>query len=390
MSVSSTRSRVAAWSALAAYVAITGLAVELVVVQGASADSLGALGFAAFAAVGVLIALRRPRNAVGWLLLAIAILFAAVNAGEGWVEVGNPGRVAVAYPTSWGTNVWFTLGIVVLPLVFPDGRLLSRRWRLVLWLAVADLVLGTASAMLKPGPLELQQSSGIDNPFGIEGGLPEALRVAEIPVGATALLLAGASVVLRFRRSQGLERQQLKWFALVGVLTAACLAVAIFFNTLVQVDGYDTIAVVGWLTGLALLGIGLPLATGFAIFRHRLYDVDVVIRRTLVYGALTATLGALYLGLVLLIGLAVGTSNLAIAISTLAVAALARPVRARIQAGVDQRFYRRRYDAGRTLEAFSTRLRDELDLETLAADLRGVVRDTVQPAHVSVWLRRPR
>jgi hypothetical protein len=381
--------RVAAWGALAAYVAITALAVELVVVQGASTDSLGALGFAAFAAVGVLIALRRPRNAVGWLLLAIAILFAAVNAGEGWVEVDNPGRVGVAYPTSWGTNVWFTLAIIVLPLVFPDGRLLSRRWRLVLWLAVADLVLATASAMLTPGPLELQRSS-IDNPLGVEGGLPEALRVAEIPLGAAALLLAGASVVLRFRRSHGLERQQLKWFALVGVLTAVCLAVAIFFGTVLQADGYGPIAVVAWLTGLALLGIGLPLATGFAIFRHRLYDVDVVIRRTLVSGVLTVTLGALYLGLVLLIGLAVGRSNLAIAISTLAVAALVRPARARIQAAVDQRFYRRRYDAVRTLEAFGARLRDELDLETLAADLRGVVRETVQPAHVSVWLRSER
>jgi hypothetical protein len=286
--------------------------------------------------------------------------------------------------------VWFSLGIIVLPLLFPDGRLLSRRWRLVLWLAVADLALGMASAMLKPGPLELQQSSGIDNPLGVAGGLSDALRIAELPIGATALILAGASVVVRFRRSRGVERQQLKWFALVGVSTATCLAVAVFFGTVLQIERYNPIAVVAWLTGLALLGFGLPIATGFAIFRHRLYDVDVVIRRTLVYGALTATLGAFYLGLVLLIGLAVGRSNFAIAVSTLAVAALVRPARARIQAAVDQRFYRRRYDAGRTLEAFGSRLRDELDLEALAADLRGVVHDTVQPAHVSVWLRSPR
>jgi hypothetical protein len=378
--------RVSAWGALAAYVAITALAVELVAVQGASADSLGALGFAGFAVVGTLIALRQPRNAVGWLLLVVAIAFAAVNAAEGWVEVGNPGRVAVAGVASWGTNVWFSLGIIILPLLFPDGRLPSPSWRPVLWLAVADLVLSVSSGMLMPGPLELQQSSGIDNPLGVEGGLAGALSDVEVPGGATALVLAGASVVVRFRRSRGLERQQLKWFALVGVTTAACLAVAVFSSTLLD-DGYEPIAVVAWLTGLALLGIGLPIATGFAIFRHRLYDVDVVIRRTLVYGALTATLGALYLGLVLLIGLAVGRSNLAIAVATLAVAALVRPARARIQAGVDQRFYRRRYDAGRTLEAFGARLRDELDLETLAADLRGVVRETVQPAHVSVWLR---
>ena len=229
---------------------------------------------------------------MGWLLLVVAIAFAAVNAGEGWVEVGNPGGVAVAGPASWGTNVWFALGIVVLPLLFPDGRLVSPRWRLVLWLAVLDVVLSVSSAMIKPGPLELQQSSGIENPLGVEGGLYKTLAAVEVPIGAVVLILAGASVVVRFRRSRGLERQQLKWFALVGVSTAACLAVAILFGTILADHRYNAIAVTGWLTGLALLGIGLPLATGFAIFRHRLYDVDVVIRRTLVYGALTATLGA--------------------------------------------------------------------------------------------------
>ena len=382
--------RLLAWSALAVYAAATATAIGIVVGQGASADALGGLGFVGFAAVGTLIALRRPGNAVGWLLLCVAIIFAAINAGEAWVEVGNPGRVWVAWPTNWAANLWFSTALVILPLVFPDGRLPSPRWRPVLWLGITDLVLGATSAALYPGPLELQLTPGIENPVGVSGGIPEALRSIDIIVGGVALVLAAAAVVVRFRRSSGVERQQLKWFALIGIAAAACLSVAILVGSVFNLHEYDAIAVAGWLSGLALLGIGLPVATGIAIFRHRLYDVDVVIRRTLVYGALTVTLGAVYLGLVLLIGLAVGRSGFAVAASTLAVAGLFRPLRARIQAAVDRRFYRSRYDAGRTLEAFGTRLRDELDLETLAADLRGVVRDTVQPAHVSVWLRSPR
>ena len=196
------------------------------------------------------------------------------------------------------------------------------------------------------------------------------------------IALAAASVLVRRRRARGVERQQLELVLAVGAIVGAVVVL-------------DMCTWLLWSHGalqvrMAVLGLAFaafPAAAGVAILRYRLYDIDVVINRALVYGALTATLGATYLALVLLVGLAVGRSNLAIAVSTLAVAALFRPLRARFQGGVDRRFYRRRYDAAQTLEAFGVRLRDELDLDALGTDLRGVVRDTVQPAHVTLWLR---
>jgi hypothetical protein len=384
---------IAAWTLLAIYVALAAAAVALVVFQGASADALGALGFAGFAGVGTLIALRRPNNAVGWLLLTIAITFAGGEVGMDYVEeASNPARVSVAWMMSWSEYVWFWLAVVFLPLLFPHGRLPSRRWRPALWLGGAGLALGAVGSALTPGPFELREGSRIDNPLGVDGGVPEALGLISTLAQVIAVVLAAASLVVRFRRARGVERQQLKWFAYVGFLALACLSIAMVGNSLSGGDApaLTALAVVGWLTGLTLVGLGLPAATGLAILRHRLYDVDVVIRRTLVYAALTITLGATYLGLVLLVGLAVGRSGFAVAVSTLAVAALFRPALGRIQAVVDRRFYRRRYDAARTLEAFGLRLRDELDLEALAADLRGVVDQTVEPAHVSLWLRSPR
>ena len=381
--------RAAAWGLLAVYVALAAAAVVLVAFEGADADALGAVLFGAFAGVGTLIALRRPDNAVGWLLLGTAIFFAAGEVGEAYVvEPPHPGQVWVAWLSTFTTNLWFSLALIFLPLLFPDGRLPSPRWRPVLWLGVASVVSGAVGTAIAPGALELRQSSGIDNPLGVEGGLSDVANTASLVLGAVAVVLAAASVVVRLRRARGAERQQLKWFAYVGVLAATCLTVAVISSAFADSsDGFTAVAVTGWLTGLALIGFGLPAATGIAILRYRLYDVDLVIRRTLVYGALTATLGATYLALVLLAGLAVGKSNVAIAVSTLAVAALFRPALRRIQALVDRRFFRRRYDAAVTLEAFGARLRDEIDLETLADDLRGVVTDTVQPAHVSVWLR---
>jgi hypothetical protein len=201
--------------------------------------------------------------------------------------------------------------------------------------------------------------------------------------------LAAVALVVRFRRARAREREQLKWFAFIGGLAIASLGLALSDSVLPHEA--DAVPIFGWFSALVLLLVGLPIATGIAILRHRLYDIDVVINRALVYGALTATLAATYLGSVLVLQLLLepltADSGLAVAASTLAVAALFRPARARIQRAVDRRFYRHRYDAQRTFEAFSARLRDQVDLDEVAGELRAVVGETVSPAGMSLWLR---
>ena len=350
------------------------------------------------AGVGALLMHRRPGNPVGTILLTLALLITASSVASG-LYLGAEGdrdpTTIVAFLVwfdEWVIFLWFGLVAILLPLLFPDGRLPSPRWRPLLWaggLAVAAEVAGTAFGTPS---YDWGETSSIANPVALGGTAGDVLEtvgqmgdLAFVPV----LLGTLAATAVRFRRSSGVERQQLKWFAYaIGLLLTGLAAAAVS-----ETVGYEPLGNLGWTVFLASLIFGLPVAIGIAILRHRLYDIDVVIKRTLVYGSLTATLLATYLLMVLLFRLAVspvtGESDLAVAGSTLTVAALFRPVRARIQAVVDRRFYRARYDAARTVESFAGRLRDELDLETLDVDLRRVVTDTVAPAHVTLWLRGP-
>ncbi|MEA2134545.1 MAG: hypothetical protein QOC68_2454 [Solirubrobacteraceae bacterium] len=355
-------------------------------------NGYGGLAFAvaslAFATVGALVVARVPGNPIGPIFCLIGGIlgvgdFVFQYADRAlFISPGDlPGGAAAAWLQNFGLPPSF--GLLALALfLFPDGRLVSRRWRPALWLAIAGIALNATGYALRPGPLDAPFAS-VSNPFGIAGtfGLMNTLSVLGWMLMGASVGLAAVASSIRLRRSHGLERAQLKWLAFAASITGAAV-VSDVVSYLVAAEGINELR-------NAVLGLGFalfPVAAGAAILRYRLYDIDLVIRRTLVYGALTATLATTYLGSVLLVGLAVGRSGLAVAVSTLAVAALFRPALARIQAVVDRRFYRHRYDAARTLEAFSTRLRDEVDLEAVGAELRAAVLDTVQPAHLSLWL----
>jgi hypothetical protein len=341
---------------------------------------------ALFAATGALVAARRPRNPIGWLLLTTAVSFAVLQFAErlAWHNlladraVGD--RVA---DWLWVANWVWILAVapifIFIPLLFPTGRPLSPRWRGAVWgtsVMVAAFVLASA---LRSGPLE--NYTAVDNRLGVvSAGISDVLFAL---CGAATLISVG-SLALRFRRSHGVERQQIKWVWGAGALLVVCFVASALAQGPLGEDA-DSILFVGLLA--------VPAAVAVAILRYRLYDIAVVVNRTLVYGSLTAALGLFYLGSVLLLQLILRPvteeSSLAVAVSTIAVAGLFRPARARIQELVDMRFYRRKYDAARTLQAFSARLRDEPDLDNLNSEVRTVLRETLQPSHVSLWLRSP-
>ena len=350
-------------------------------------DGLAICVFFASAAVGGLVVSRLPSNRVGWIFLGLVVTLGFSGATDGYVYLSQDrGRVdgLVQWAAVYSADVFLALlaTLLLVLLLFPNGRLLTPRWRLVLWAGLAATALVAVSVVTRPGKLE--DYPQITSPIGVDSAVLSALGVPGFFLFIGALVGAAVSQVLRFRRSRGVERQQLTLLMAAGIFATTAFVLSIGVDS---ATGSNDAGIATTLLGI----LAIPVAVGAAMLRYRLYEIDRVISRTLVYGALTVILGAAYAGLVLA-GQAVfssfaGGSNIAIAGSTLVVAALFLPLRARVQRLVDRRFYRRRYDAQRTLESFGARLRHEVQLEALAAHLRIAVDETVQPAHVSVWLK---
>jgi hypothetical protein len=408
----STATRVA-WSSWAVSLVLALASVVLLVLTRAAPIPRGAVPRAMLAAwflvllvilstMGALIVARRPGNRIGWSFGAAGLglaLRAFASEYAIYALLINPGSLPGGAWLAWVSN-WLTVPAIysafaALLLLFPTGRLLSPPWRPVAWMVVGWIVGVAVGNFAYPpdpylgveAPVRLNEAAG--QIMTAIGGLAWLLVALAIPAAA-------ASLVVRFRRSRGQERQQLKWLA----YSAALLGVGLLGIGLV-----DILDQLGWvrrqstrpvwtvLGGVAILGVtGLPVTAGIAILKYRLYDIDRLINRTLVYGLLTAPLAAVYAGLVLSIGQlsgAIGTEppSWAVASATLAVAALVQPARRRIQTVVDRRFNRRKYNAAQTIQAFSTRLRDQVDLDTLSSELLAVVDQTMEPTQVSLWLR---
>jgi hypothetical protein len=338
-----------------------------------------------FSVIGTLIITRRPGNRIGASLLGGAAAFAGFQGALTYVtyglERGLPGLALIGWIANW---IWVPalVAFMLLLLLYPDGRPLSRRWELLGWGAAAYGGVALAVMALYP---DLIVDPGLANPVGLRGSWAHALRqlaasgvVVFIPM--FIVVASAGSLLVRFRRARGVQRQQLKWFAYAVALIVGAFILA-------------TTLLGDWTGVLLMLAVWtIPVAIGVAILRYRLYDIDRLISRTLVYGLLTALLATVYVGVVLLLGQLFGgigaePPRWAVAGATLAVAALFQPARRRIQAVVDRRFNRRRYDAAKTIEAFSTRLRDQVDLDTLSAELLTVVEQTMQPTGASLWLR---
>jgi hypothetical protein len=342
-----------------------------------------------FSVVGALVASRHPRNTIGWLFCAIGLAVGFNGLAGGYAEywlVSGRGSRSLGETAAWfGTWAWTAqlVALTFLLLLFPDGRLPSPRWRPMTWLAglgIGGFVVGYA---FDAGPLE--DFPQIVNPYGIDSPVVSVVGVAGGLVVVGSMVASALSVIVRARHAGWVERQQIKWLAYGGAVVVGTSLVA-------GAIAIWSVTVSILIINLALLG--LPLFTGIAIARYRLYDIDIVINRTLVYGALTAALVGVYFGGVTtteaIFRSLTGQEQqpqLAIVVSTLVIAALFTPLRRRIQSFIDRRFYRRKYDTRKTLEAFSVRLRDETDLQALNNELVGVVRETMAPAHVSLWLR---
>jgi hypothetical protein len=362
--------------------------------SGTLSDLLLYVPFLAFPIVGALIASKHPNNPVGWICLTVGLFWMLILLGDS-IPGSGPYPVTIDALTQ---AIWIPpiglLGIYLI-LLFPDGKLPSRRWRPLAWLSGVVMVLASLGVTFAPGPLE--GHPGVRNPLALEGAPPWVWTagIAILLLLPLCMIASALSLVMRYRRSGGVEREQIKWIAfaasVVGLLYLIAMVGSLFW-------GWGAAGTPLWLALLQQAALAsftaVPIAVGLAVLRYRLYDIDLVINRTLVYGSLSALLALVYLGGVTatqtVLRALTGQEEqpqLAIVVSTLLIAALFSPLRHRIQAFIDRRFYRRKYDAAKTLETFSAKLRDETNLDALSDDLVGVVRETMQPAHVSLWLR---
>jgi hypothetical protein len=375
---------------------------------GADLSAVGFLGeafFLIFPLVGALIAARRPRNPIGWLLLMAGLFWLLSGTMDYYAVYGVASPGSVPFPLGVaGINNWLWVPFVGLLgtfvfLLFPDGRLPSSGWRPLALFSGVVIVLVCVLVGLTPEPM--QDLGGKYNPFGVEAFfLVEIAPYILVPLLLSCMVLSVLSLVLRYRRSRGEERQQVKWIAYAASLVGALYLTAMVGSFAYPQESWFAPGSPVWQVSLeyaALLSFTLiPTAIGFAVLRYRLYDIDLLINRTLVYGLLTVMLLLVYFGGVTATQ-AVFRSltgqeqqpQFAVVVSTLAIAALFNPLRHRIQTLIDRRFYRRKYDAARLLEDFGARLRDQTDLDGLGEDLVKVVRDAMQPEHVSLWLRWP-
>ena len=355
-------------------------------------NTLGALSYAP---VGALVASRRPANPVGWLVCLYGFVIAlsyfcaeyaiyALLARPDSLPAGE----AAAWVLSWILPI--IIGLTVLPLLlFPTGRLPSRHWRWLAWLTAAWMLVTVITGAFSSGAL-MGVLGPIENPLGVEGltGVYLALLLFVSPPLQVA---AAISLFVRLRRAGGVERQQIKWFAYAAAATVSGATLAYIIPAVIATPTWFERA--GFVINVIVVP-AIPVSVGIAILRYKLYDIDLLINRTLVYGSLTAALVAVYFGGVTATQTIFRSltgheqqPQLAVVVSTLAIAALFNPIRRRIQSFIDRRFYRQKYDARKTLEAFSARLRDETDLDNLRGELIGAVEDTMQPEHVSLWLR---
>jgi hypothetical protein len=382
-----------AWGGFIAIVLILGIGLALAI-PSHSVDPFVFL-LMVFPLVGILILTRQPGNTIGWILLAIGGIGAASGVLTSYAAYGlrtHPGSVpgaavALALSGSLWAPIFGLMGTYLL-LLFPDGRPLSPGWRRVGWLSAVGIGGTWVGLTILPGSFADSGYPGVTNPLGI-GALRgfEWVAYVFLPLIPICIVLSAISLVRRFRQSRGTVRLQLKWLTAAAAVTAVLYALAFAVPGNWGATKAPTYVFV--IQSLGVLSFVLiPIAIGFAVLRYRLYDIDVVINKALVYGSLTAVLAGVYVGLAVGLGSFVGKDNsLVIAGSTLVVAALFRPARRQLQQLIDRRFYRRKYDAQRTLEAFTARLREEVDLDELHAHLLAVVDETVRPASMSLWLR---